>query len=413
MAEAWQRAYTCGQPHSTEPMPDTDQPPQTQRAPALAHRLRLAAAAVTIAAGLAAAGEPSPADLERVDAAISAAREEIEAKESSRAALERELRAAETRIGDLLREIREIERRISEADARLTQLVPRRSELEARRAAEQEAFGEILRSAYRTGSQSRLKLLLNQENPQDVVRLLRYHEYLSRDTRARLERYAGMVSEIDELGRVIDAELGALEASRRELQGAHDALAAAQASRRETIAALDSDIKDENARLRQLENDREALDAMLRRMHSELVGIELEATKTPFQATRGALPWPAEGGLRHRFGARRSQGALRWQGVVIAAAPGSPVHAVHDGRVVYADWLRGAGLLVVVDHGDGFMTLYAHILELTRSTGEWIQAGDEIARSGSTGGQAEPGLYFEIRRNGKPQDPALWCRRRS
>lgn len=394
-------------------MPDTAQEPEIQRKHTLARRLRVASAAVTIATGLATAGEPSPADLERADAAISAAREALEAKEASRAGLELELRAAETQIGELLGENREIERRIAEADARLAQLVARRSELASRQAAEQNAFGEILRSAYRTGNQSRLKLLLDQQNPQDIVRLLRYHDYLSRDTRARLERYAGMLSEIDELGRVIDAELSALEASRRELQDTHDALDAAQAARRETIAALGRDIKDENARLRQLEKDRAALDALLRRMHTELVGIELEATKTPFPDAKGALPWPAEGQLRERFGTQRSQGALRWQGVVIAAAPGSPVHAVHAGRVVYADWLRGAGLLVIVDHGDGFMTLYAHNQELTRTTGEWIQAGDEIARSGSTGGQAEPGLYFEIRRNGKPQDPALWCRRRS
>ena len=133
------------------------------------------------------------------------------------------------------------------------------------------------------------------------------------------------------------------------------------------------------ARLRQLEKDREALDALLRRMNTELVGIELEATKTPFADARGALPWPAEWQIRQRFGTQRSRGALRWQGVVIAAAPGSPVHAVHAGRVVYADWLRGSGLLVIVDHGDGFMTLYAHNEELTRTTGEWIQAGDETA----------------------------------
>ena len=128
------------------------------------------------------------------------------------------------------------------------------------------------------------------------------------------------------------------------------------------------------------------------------------------RAARGAMRWPTEGRLGNRFGRPRNQGKMRWRGVTINAETGTPVNAIHHGRVVYADWLRGSGLLLVLDHGEGYMSLYAHNETLLRDVGDWVTAGAPIATVGASGGRERPALYFEIRHRGDPVDPGDWCR---
>ena len=132
------------------------------------------------------------------------------------------------------------------------------------------------------------------------------------------------------------------------------------------------------------------------------------ADSEPFEDMRGRLPWPVNGDLLASFGSVRGGSGLPRQGALIAAATGQPVRAVHRGRVAYADWLRGFGLLLIVDHGDGFMSLYGHNETLVRDTGDWVESAEIIATAGDSGGYAEPSLYFEIRRDGKPVDPGRW-----
>ena len=132
---------------------------------------------------------------------------------------------------------------------------------------------------------------------------------------------------------------------------------------------------------------------------------------TPFNQLRGKLNWPVKGDLKNRFGSLRKGGKLRWQGVRIAADSGNDVEAVSPGRVIFADWFRNMGLLIIIDHGNGFMSLYGHNERLLKKAGDWVSAREVIAKVGDTGGQQEPNLYFEIRRGGNPVNPALWCSR--
>jgi septal ring factor EnvC (AmiA/AmiB activator) len=156
--------------------------------------------------------------------------------------------------------------------------------------------------------------------------------------------------------------------------------------------------------------DQEELQRLLELIEQAVADLEVPAEYQAFEAFRGQLPWPVAGRASNRFGARRGQGTLRWQGLVIPAEEGSTVNAIHHGRVVFADWFRGSGLLLIIDHGDGFMSLYAHNEALLREVGEWVSAGAAVATVGNSGGRAEPGLYFEIRKDGKPTDPVAWLR---
>jgi septal ring factor EnvC (AmiA/AmiB activator) len=160
----------------------------------------------------------------------------------------------------------------------------------------------------------------------------------------------------------------------------------------------------------QLKANQSALEKVLRAVQESMADLPANLGNSPFASLQGKLKWPAQGRMVHHFGAYREQGALRWNGVLIAAPPGSPVRAVHHGRVVFADWMRGFGNLIIVDHGGGYMSLYGHNESLLKGPGDWVRGGETLATSGNSGGQSQAGLYFEIRHKGTPVNPARWCR---
>jgi septal ring factor EnvC (AmiA/AmiB activator) len=177
------------------------------------------------------------------------------------------------------------------------------------------------------------------------------------------------------------------------------------------LAEINTQLGNNQQRLAMLTRDQQRLNALL----DELQSLSMPSPSPliepqPFPDTRGALPMPVSGTPTNRFGARRNAD-IRWRGWLIAAKEGEPIQAIHDGHVIYADWLRGQGLLLVLDHGDGWLSLYAHNRSLLRKVGDRINAGQTIARAGASGGSETPGLYFEIRHQGKPVDPADWIRR--
>ena len=160
--------------------------------------------------------------------------------------------------------------------------------------------------------------------------------------------------------------------------------------------------------MQQLQRDRQELEELLEAIEQAVVELQLPEDYQPFASTRGTLAWPVDGRRRNSFGASRGAGGMRWHGINLAAAEGSAVRAIHHGRVVYADWLRGSGLLLILDHGDGYMSLYAHNQSLLKEVGEWVAPGTPISTVGNSGGLDRAGLYFEIRKDGKPVDPVVW-----
>jgi septal ring factor EnvC (AmiA/AmiB activator) len=253
-------------------------------------------------------------------------------------------------------------------------------------------------------------LLLNQEDPDRVGRALAYHRYVQRAYVERLRAVEARLTEVAEVEREIERERATLLGLQGEQGRARTVLAEQRQARAEVLARIQKELGETGAEIARLTEDARQLERLIESLKGRLPDIPetLEPAK-PFAEMRGTLPWPTQGRVQVGFGSPRP-GGLTAQGVVIAAPGGAPVHAVHAGRVAFADWLRGLGLLLILDHGDGFMSLYGHNRELLRAEGDWVGAGEPVATVGDSGGSAEAGLYFELRRQGAPLDPARWCR---
>ncbi|NNJ64054.1 MAG: peptidoglycan DD-metalloendopeptidase family protein, partial [Xanthomonadales bacterium] len=271
-------------------------------------------------------------------------------------------------------------------------------------------LGEQLRSAYRTGRQSRLKLVLNQDDPQQIERMLAYYDYFNQ---AQVERIAGLRDALETLDRMqseIDAELSRIAAVQEEQQAILDELTRQRENRTALLADLAGRIDTEKARLEELERNRRDLEALIERLADALADIPADlGSHLGVPKQKGRLPMPVSGPVKHAFGQARG-GGLRWQGWLIGADPGAEVKSVAYGRVAFADWLRGYGLLIIVDHGEDFMSLYGHNESLLHEAGDWIEPGEVISTVGSNPGNGQ-GLYFELRRRGKALDPAAWLKR--
>ena len=384
------------------------------RAAALALALPLAAAVVPALAPMAASADAvqderaTRARLEALNRAIEKIEQEQRRDEAARDTLQAELRAAETDLARLAARVDTIEGRIDALVARLAELAGEQASLAARRDTQQARVAEELRQAWASGGDSSLKLLLNQEDPAALARVLAYYRYIAA---ARSEALAGFRATLGELA-AVEASAAArrdeLDAERKALLARQRDLATARDRRRQAVAALAASIAERDSELARLARDAEALEDVLGEIEAAIRDLAIPANYQPFTAARGTMPWPAAGHHANRYGRPRNQGKMRWRGVTINAAAGSTVAAIHHGRVVYADWLRGSGLLLVLDHGEGYMSLYAHNESLLREVGEAVRSGAPIATVGSSGGQDKTALYFEIRKDGRPVDPATW-----
>jgi septal ring factor EnvC (AmiA/AmiB activator) len=321
------------------------------------------------------------------------------------------LRAAEVEIAAATRTLAEVR-----ADVRAQQQARRDLTQEAERAnrrlaAERAALARQVRSSYVTGREELLKLLLSQESPADLGRMLVYFDYYNRARSARIGQVAGELEKLAGVEREtarVEAELAALEtAQSRELAR----LERSRDERRAAVAKLETEIRDGNAAVAKLRAEEQRLAELVRRLSEAMESFPVD-TDEPFAGSKGKLTWPVQGKLVGDYGQSRESGPVKWNGVLLEAAAGTPVRAVHHGRVAFADWLQGLGLLVIVDHGGGYMSLYGHNEALLKESGDWVDPGETIAQVGDTGGQSRAALYFEIRYNGEPVNPHPWMARR-
>jgi septal ring factor EnvC (AmiA/AmiB activator) len=373
-------------------------------------------AALTMASGARDIANPAEAEreLSRIGSVIRALEREIGAARANRSAASKALERHERAIAEIARQLRRLEATAGELEAELARLRATERELRGQVDIERDALGKQLRAAYGLGREAHIKLLLQDRDPGTLDRLLRYHGYLSRERR---ERIAALESTLDRLlatERAISEENRRLAEVREQQTRRRQALESERERRREALVVLDRELRDRGARLASLGRDRERLESLLERLRQAIDDIppELEPPSS-FASLHGRLPWPVQGRVATRFGTPRQDADLAWQGVVLEAPAGREVRAVAHGRVVFADWLRGFGQMIIVDHGNGYMSLYGHNRSLLREPGEWVSAGDALAEVGVSGGHQRPGLYFEIRHDGQPEDPARWCSARA
>ncbi len=381
---------------------------------------RLALCAMLIVAVLARAESVDPAreasekearqKLEQVRGQIRALTEELHTTRGEREQATAALRKQETAIAAAAGEVQAIDVQLAAQTTELRALDGKREALATRLRQQREALAVLLRSAYALGRSEELKLLLQQEDVGSIARVLAYHRYFQR---ARVERIDSLMVDLGQLAEVqeqIAAKRGELAATRatREIEVA--ALQAQRDERARLLAGLDGQLKDQTARLAVMARDEKGLLELLEKLHDVFADIpEKPSGAEPFASLRGRLPMPASGRILTGFGGRDDSGRAL-SGVLIGSPSGSPVHAIARGRVAYADWLKGYGMLLILDHGDGYMSLYGYNESLRKEVGDWVAAGDTIASSGNSGGQKVAALYFELRLKGKPLNPKSWLR---
>ena len=344
-------------------------------------------------------------------------REKIEAMQRSmrrdtdkRDALSGQLRDAEDNVRTARGRLSDVRKRLAESDAKLEALAADRARNEAALRQQRDVLAAELRTAYVGGREEQFKLLLSQEDPSTLGRMLVYYAYFGRARAGKIAEIQGIVAKLDEDAAAESAERERLAALETESRQELSAVDAARDERSRALRAMNAQIRtssDSIAKLKREAASLEKLVADLRRAMSDLPPTAGQA----FEKVRGRLAWPVEGKITARFGQPRG-GGLQWNGVMIEATRGAAVKALYDGRIAYADWLPGMGLLIIVDHG-GYMSLYAHNEQLYKKVGDRVAGGETLATVGDTGGRSQPGLYLEIRRGTRPVDPVPWFRRPS
>ncbi len=352
------------------------------------------------------------AELKELRRRITEVQSELDTARGEQRRISDDLRTSELKIGQLSRRLHELGQSLQGTQEKLADLARQRRQKQQKLDRQREFLSRQIRAAYAMGRQERLKILLNQQDPAMVSRMMVYYDYLNR---ARARHMSEIQSSLDQL-REVQTAITREEARLVDLQSQEieekSRLEATQRLREQVIASLAKEIRSRGGQLRELQQDERRLERLLEGLQHALADIPMDMVGFQlFTNRKGKLPWPSRGKIAASFGSARELGGLRWDGVLIAAAEGKEVRAVHHGRVAFADWLRGLGLLLIIDHGDGYMTLYGHNQSLFKETGEWVEAGEPVALVGRSGGHANPGVYFGIRYKGKPVDPQLWCKR--
>ncbi len=321
----------------------------------------------------------------------------------------RDLRDAERAEGSARRELDRLQAQLDAARLRETVLEQDISKARRELATQLTRLGQQLRAAYVTGREEWLRVVLSGEDPVETGRRLVYYAYLSRSRSVVLTEIRQQLAGLAALTEQLHAERQRLGALAEKQHQRLAELAAHRKARQAALEGLDHGISGTRVTVARLQREATELEALVDELTRALADMPLNDA-APFADRKGQMQWPATGSRLHHFGQKRADGRLRWEGEQLAAPPGSEVRVIHHGRVVFADWLQGLGLLIVVDHGDGYLSLYGHNQDLVRSVGDWVSTGDVLAHVGDSGGQVESGLYFEIRRNGRPIDPRPWMR---
>ncbi len=360
------------------------------------------------------------AEMAKLQKEIESLQKELQQVQGTRSTLQKELQKSEEEINTLQQKANEINKELKQQNNELNQLKNERSQLEQAKKAQQGQIAGQMRAAHKLGEQSEVKVLFNQESPDQLSRIMKYHSYFMEAHNSKMQGFMETIARIDALTPEIEKktlELGAMQA---QLDDQRKQLKSRQDQRQQALAKVNNQFKDKNQQLNQLNEDRRRLQVLLERVTQRVATsgainspayVPLPAGGEKFSQRKGRLPWPTQGSLIHRFGSPRIAGQINWSGAYIAAPMGNQVIAVHHGRVVFADYFGGHGLLVIVDHGEGYLSLYAHNQSLLKKAGEPVRAGEAIASVGNSGGQAGTGLYFEIRHQGRPIDPGGWLAR--
>lgn len=352
--------------------------------------------------------EAPDAQLQRVNTAIGEIESWLQQARQQRSAEEAALADITRRLDGLNNTISQNRSTVARLDDQLATLQAQEAELIAASEAQRQLVAQALRATHMSGGDSQLKLLLTQQDPGTAQRMLVYFEAFNNNRLLQIRQWQNTLDSLERTNADLAGTRNALERTNRDLQNQLAELQAGRETRSQLIASLNADMATRAETLAQLTQDRAHLQELIDEINRIIVDIPAPEDLMPFTESRGRLPWPVQGNLLSRFGERYGGGNLQRQGIIIGADVGTAVRAVHPGRVVFSDWLRGSGNLVVVDHGNSHISLYAHNQSLIKQSGDWVSRGEAVALSGTDAGTGDPGIYFEIRRNSQPLNPVEW-----
>ena len=366
-------------------------------------------AALSIISSANTASTDNSRKLKTLQGEITQAQSKLQLADNETNRLHKQLKTSELKLATNHRKHRLLQSHIADLEKELDTLNKHRDQLKINSKAQLHQLHNEIAIAYRLGQQEPLKLLLNIEDPQEFNRTLKYYDYFVSARTGELNKYRNTLTEIDALGNTIKARRSTLIDQRSVLDKEREKLKINHKQRELLLVQVKQLYNSESARLKQLKTEESHLQSIIETIHLK---APQAAAGSPFSKQNGLLPWPVKGTLISAFGDQRAK-ALRWSGWLLRSDEGSTVRAIHPGVVIFSNYLRGYGLLIIVDHGDGYMSLYAHNQTLTRDVGETVKRGTTIARVGNSGGLKHSALYFEIRHKGKAINPKLWLGRPS
>ena len=350
-------------------------------------------------------------ELERLRQRMGELRQKIEKQQQQKDFATKFLKDIEVRIGERAYILKKTNRYLRKQKRELKKLKQQQQQTRNELASQRNILSQQIRAAYMIGQQEYLKLLLNQENPAAIGRTLTYYDYFHKARSHHIDEAVASIEKLDRLTVEVKIKTKELTVSRKQQQVEKQKLEDDFIERSIIIKEMEKNIADKGIRLKKFVADEQLLQQLLKDirkiMPSSLTEIDKRET---FSKRRGRLKWPVKGSVKRLFGKSRKAAKLKWNGVLISSTEGKDVKAISHGRVAYADWLRGYGMLVIIDHGDGYMTLYGYNQALYKETGDWVEEGEVIAAVGRSGGQLKSGLYFEVRVKGRPSNPVKWCK---
>lgn len=350
------------------------------------------------------------ARLEAVRERIGSLRRELDSVRGEYDAGQAALEKTDRSIGRITADVRELDNREAAMRKELARLESERDAVRTRLGRMRTVLAQELQTAYRNGRQERIRLLLNQDDPARIGRMLTYQGYFTRARSRRMDDFRAALDELHLTEQGMVEQQQQLAELRAEKQRQAGELGTEKSRQAGLLERLGKRLSSGQAELASLEADEIRINKLLETLRQALRDMPVDSGREPLAKLKGKLAWPVPGRIDMRYGAGQAAGKMRARGVHIATASGTDVKAIARGRVVFADWLRGFGLLLILDHGDGYMSLYGENSSLYKGVGEWVGRGEVIAAAGNSGGQLRTGLYLELRKDGQPVDPAGWFR---
>lgn len=325
--------------------------------------------------------------------------------------LQSKLQKVELKVNQLSKEIFFLEEKIVALENQHKSLKKQQKQLKIQQEEQKKLLAGQLKASYNMGKQEYLKLLLNQQDPEVISRVMTYYRYLNQARSQQISAFTELMDEINDNQNKIQLKQQEIALQHHLRKEEKRSLETTQAEQTQLLKKLAKQQKNEAQRLKQLQNDEKRLNQLLSQLQKALENVPVKLPKKPFAKSKGRLKWPTRGKLRRLFNHWRSVNKVKWQGVIINNKEGTQVYSISHGRVAYSDYLRGYGLLTIIDHGSGYMSLYGNNQTLLKEVGDWVESGEVIAKTGRSGGRRKAGLYFEIRRKGRPVNPTRWCKK--